>query len=553
MKLLRVEVLSAHSCGGLLDGLNVVFRSPFDEEYSIFKPICLVGPNGAGKSQFLQVVAEIFQSLIHAVAPEEERADGNEALLFEVEYLIKPPLLDTHIQIKASRTLPKTDSRAGQKRRKPLLAISQKIDGEWMNCDLAAKETRDFLPTKIVGYTSGANETLSLPFLLSRGGYAEEVGGRALSDVEQTEPVIDTALMLIDYGTHLEVLVSNLLLGTDDVCCALLDEAGLTELHSFRCVVQLAHAAAPKLPSNRKKESSRPGIQLTQELEIYLDQLRRCSTCYSHDPKADSYTFDFFIDAATKTAFSSFWNGALGLYSALHKLSMLNDLAIPKTTRERFKKQTHDRRFASKLPEPQDEDKVFRFEQVAFKAKGTAAVVDYVSLSDGEHQIAQLLGTMCMVSFPRVLFLLDEPESHFNPQWRVKLVSKLMELPTRYGKRKDQKDSAEQDCLLTTHSPFVPSDLPKERVFVFGKDAARKKILVKNPDFETFGTTFDSILSECFDIRPPISKLSLDQIKNLQASDDPEKIVAGMDNLGDSVEKLMLMDRVRQLKKSMGV
>jgi restriction system-associated AAA family ATPase len=552
MKLLRVKVLSAHSCGGLLDGLDLIFRSPFDEGYSDFKPLCLVGPNGAGKSQFLQVVAEIFQSLIHAVAPQEERADGNEALLFEIEYLIKPPSLGTTVHIKATRSLQKANLGTAPRRRKPLLAISLKHDGEWVDCNLAAAETRELLPAKVVGYTSGANETLSLPFLLSRGGYADEVGCRALADVEQNVPVGDTALMLIDYGTHLEVLVANLLMGSDEVCRALLDEARLAQLHSFRCIVQLAHSAAPKSSSSRRKESSRPGIQLTQELESYIDQLRRCSTCHAHDPKTDSYTFDFFIDAATKTAFRSFWDGALGLYSALHKLSMLNDLAISKTTRDRFKRQTHDRRFASRLPEPQDDDKVFRFEQVAFKATGTAAVVDYVSLSDGEHQIAQLLGTMCMVSFPRVLFLLDEPESHFNPQWRVKLVSKLMDLPTLFGKRKDQQESAEQDCLLTTHSPFVPSDLPKERVFVFGKDVERKKILVKNPDFETFGTTFDSILSECFDIRPPMSKVSLDRIHKLQKSNDPAEIITGMGELGDSVEKLMLMDRVRQLKKITG-
>jgi restriction system-associated AAA family ATPase len=231
---------------------------------------------------------------------------------------------------------------------------------------------------------------------------------------------------------------------------------------------------------------------------------------------------------------------------------MLNDLAIPKATRERFKKQTQERRFASRLPEPQDEDKVFRFEQLAFKAKDKKTVVDYVSLSDGEHQLAQLLGTMSMVSFPGALFLLDEPESHFNPQWRVKLVSKLRELPTQHGKRGDQKQSSEQDFILTTHSPFVPSDLSREQVFVFGKDADTKKIFANMPEVETFGTTFDAILAECFAIRPPMSKLSLDRIHELEKSNDPQVILDGMNELGDSVEKLMLMDRVRQLKKNVG-
>lgn len=551
MKLLRIEIQSAPSCGGLLDGLSIPFRGPFDGEYSDFKPLCLVGPNGAGKSQFLQVVAEIFQSLIHAVAPQEERVDGNDSLLFEVEYLIKPSWAKEPLRIKASRSIPASESET-KRRRKSVIALNQRVDGEWEEIALDAKNTRELLPTKVVGYTSGANETLSLPFLLSRSAYAEDVGRRALVEVSQDDDIDDTALMLIDYGTHLEVLVSNLLLGTPEVCESLLEEAHLTALHSFRCVIQLAHSAAPKVPSSKKQNPSRPGIQLTKELETYLDQLRRCSTCHWHDEKTDSYTFDFFVNQANASAFATFWYTSLDLYSALHKLSMLNDLAIAKATRERFKKQTQERRFASRLPEPQDEDKVFRFEQVAFKTANKKTIVDYVSLSDGEHQLAQLLGTMSMVSFPGALFLLDEPESHFNPQWRVKLVSKLRELPTQFGKRKDQEQSSEQDCLLTTHSPFLPSDFSREQVFVFGKDAESKKISASTPDVETFGTTFDAILAECFAIRPPISKVSSDRILELQQSNDPQAILDGMNELGDSVEKLKLMDRVRQLEKNLG-
>jgi restriction system-associated AAA family ATPase len=550
MKLRRVDIHSAPSCGGLLDGFSIPFRSPFADEFDAFKPLCLVGPNGAGKSQFLQVIAEIFQSLIHAVAPHEERLDGNDSLLFEIEYFIRPSWAKEPLRIKASRSISSSETEA-KRRRKSFITISQRVDGEWEEVALDGEKTRELLPTKIVGYTSGANETLSLPFLLSRSAYAEDVGRRALDIVSRNDQIADTGLMLIDYGTHLEVLVSNLLLGTPEVCESLLEEARLNALHSFRCVIQLAHSAAPKVPFSKKQQSSRRGIQLTNELEIYIDQLRRCSTCHWHDVKTDSYTFDFFVNQASTTAFSEFWKTSLSLYSALHKLSMLNDLAIPKATRERFKKQTQERRFASRLPEPQDEDKVFRFEQVAFKAADKETVVDYVSLSDGEHQLAQLLGTMSMVSFPGALFLLDEPESHFNPQWRVKLVSKLRELPTQYGKRKDKKLSSEQDCLLTTHSPFVPSDLSRDQVFVFGKNTASKKISANTPDVETFGTTFDAILADCFAIRPPISKLSSDRILELQKSNDPKEILKGMNELGDSVEKLRLMDRVRQLEKNL--
>lgn len=537
MKLLRVHIITAKTCGGLLDGFDLKLR---DEASLItFDPMCLLGPNGAGKSQFLQVIAEMFQSAFHAVSPSEERLEGNKDLQFELEYLISIDADSPDIHIRISRR------KSGN--RKASLSIQRRESDEWIDCPLKDASTRLLLPRKLVGYTSGDNETMSLPFLLSRSGYADEVGKNALSSTQSTQEIPDTRLMLIDYGTHLEVLVANLLLGEPEQQAALLKEARLTEIYSFRCVIQLAHGAVPKLPKEKAKIRSRKGVQLTEELEAYLEQLKSCSTCYKVDPKTETYTFDFFVNEQTKLAFSSFWDNTLALYSAFHKLAMLNDLAIPRATRKRFKKDTEARRFAARLPEPQDEEKVFRFEQVNFVSLDKKGIVDYVSLSDGEHQLAQLLGTFCMISFPNVLFLLDEPESHFNPQWRVKFISRLRDLPTANGFRNDHSSASMQDCLLTTHAPFVPSDMSREKVIIFGKDDTTGAIEARHPNVETYGTTFDAILAECFEVRPPISEVSRQDIKELMESTNPKEIESGMARLGNSVQKILLAERLHQL------
>jgi restriction system-associated AAA family ATPase len=538
MKLLRVHIISADTCGGLLDGVDRWLRSPSVTEYYDFDPLCLIGPNGSGKSQFLQVLTEIFQTVYSACVPGEERIDGNPDLQFEVEYLIKP--------MEARNPVHVLISRQSVNRRRPQLAIFKKNETEWENCDLDDPETQKLLPQKIVGYTSGENETLSLPFLISRSGYAEEVRNSALSDDRQSN-IPDTRLLLIDYGTNLEVVVSNLIMSDNKQLKSLLDDARLRDIHSFRCVIQLAHSAISKLPGRKKANPNRKGVQLTQELERYIESLKRSATCYTYDEKAERYIFDYWVNDQTKIAFHHFWESTLELYTSLHKLAMLNDLAIPKRTRERFRKDTKKRRFASRLPEPQDEDKVFRFDQVQFKSSDKETVVEYVSLSDGEHQLLQILGIFSMVSFSNVLFVLDEPESHLNPQWRVKFISRLLDLPTKGGMRgSDAKTQvAEQECLLTTHAPFVPSDMSRNKVFIFGKEGMAVKI--EHPDIETFGTTFDTILEECFSVRPPISKVSLDEIEALMKSEDPEEIKEGMNRLGHSVEKVFLADRLQQL------
>ncbi len=541
MKLLRVHILKADTCGGLLDGLDVRLRNKFNSP-ATFDPLCLIGPNGAGKSQFLQIVAEMFQSIFHAAASAEERVEGNPKLQFVLEYLIRPAKAKADVHVRISR---KPDDE-----HKVRLVFEKKYpDADWKECALRSKEALALLPRKVVGYTSGDNETLSLPFLLSRSGYAVDVTTQALDEEAKAKDIPDTRLMLIDYGTHLEVLVSNLILSDDDERESLIKDARLKGLHSFRCVVQLAHSAVPKAPSHLKDRSPRKGIQLTQELEKYLDQLKRCATCHHFEEKTEKYTFDFFVDAETVKAFSEFWTAALDLYSALHKLAMLNDLAIPKPTRERFRKETEQRRFASRLPEPQDEDKVFRFERVNFRAGGNQ-IVDYVSLSDGEHQLAQLLGTFCMLSYSDVLFLLDEPESHFNPQWRVKFISRLLDLPTSNGIRREATPASQQDALLTTHAPFVPSDMARDKVLIFGKE--KERIAVTRPDIETFGTTFDSILEACFNVRPPLSGESRKLLEDLKQSVDPNAIRNGMKRLGYSDEKAFLADRLRHLPKGEG-
>ncbi len=539
MKLTRVHIIKAATCGGLLDGLDVGLRGTLSGPER-FDPLCLVGPNGAGKSQFLQVVAEAFQTAFHVCVEDEERASGNEDLQFEIEYVIglggeKPP-----VTVRLSQ-------RAEGKRR-PSLKVERKHDGEWTECPL--DKARELLPSRIIGYTSGDNETLSLPFLVSRSGYAKEVGQQALAKAKP-KPVLDTRLMLVDYGTHLEVLVANLVLGADAERAALMLDAKLKDLHSFRCIIQLAHSAVRNFSARDSSTHKRKGVQLTDELEAYIDQLKSCSTCHDYDDKTETYVFDFLVTDETRTAFRAFWSSTIELYSSLHKLAMLNDLAIPKAARERFLHDIKTRRFASRLPAPQDGDRVFRFEQVRFIPKVGEGVVDYVSLSDGEHQLAQILGTMCMASYPNVLFLLDEPESHFNPQWRVKFISRLMDLPTANGKRGEAGSAAaRQDCLLTTHAPFVPSDMSRANVLIFKKNEST--VEVRRPDIETFGTTFDTILDECFGVRPPMSEVPRREINELMKSSDRDEIKAGIARLGDSVKRVFLMDHLRQLSQKEG-
>jgi restriction system-associated AAA family ATPase len=527
MRLRRLKINHSKAGGGLFDGVEVWFgRGEDGKSNEPLAPLCLIGPNGSGKSQFLQLIAEIFQAAWHEHAPDQERMSANDDVLFELTYLISPDVRGKPEEVTLIRTL--KGRKAGR---------IELFRGEVGPILPGSDEFGRYLPSLIIGYTSGDNETLSLPFLASRNGYATDVREAAMGDrIENFLP--NNRLMLIDYGTNLEVLFANLMLGTLEVRRELVRHARLSDLASCRCTIRLAHSAVPKAPAKRAAVSKRKGVQLTDELECIIGHLKKTATCWHEEEKTETYTFDFFITEATREAFAYFWESAFDLYRDLHKLALLNDLAIPKAARDRLKKAIKERRFASRLPEPQQEDMVFGFEEVRFWPDGDRReAVDYVSLSDGEHQQALVLGAYAMVKDANAVFLLDEPESHFNPRWRVKFIQRLMALTGSRGN---------QEVLLTTHAPFVPSDMPRQQVMIFCRE--EKKIKVGAPNIETFGAAFDRILETCFDIRPPNSQIAEDKIKHLLNSHDYIEVERGFSELGPSIGKALVADHLRILK-----
>ena len=562
MRLLRARIDQVGGSSGLLNGLDIEVRRRSEADPSTFQPLCLIGPNGSGKSQFLQLIAEFMQAALHPAVPAQERREVDPSSEFELTYLLHQEG-DAPLEVEVAGT-------------KEAISIRSRREGhEWSEWELMNPAKETLLPSRVVAYTSGENETLSLPFLASRASYADEITTMALpkrtpnrkrGGSRSGRPSFYDAnpaglrgetprLMLIDYSTHLEVLVANLMLGDPEQRTFLLKNVHLRDLRSMRCVVSLNHRAV-RNSVKKREDSRRKGVQLTEELEGYIDALSACATTSHFDAELERYTFDFWVDEETRKAFSTTFGSAFQCYLAFHKLALLNDLAISRDARLRFERDVERRRFATRLPEPPDEDKVFRIEELTFRPldeQGRGAV-DYVSLSDGEHQLVQILGVFAMIDEPNVLFLLDEPESHLNPQWRVSFMQDLAALPTARGARAvDGNLSAAQEVLITTHAPFVPSDTPRSRILIFRRaesdeEKSSSAVMVTRPDIQTFGAKYDEILEACFQVYPPISAQPREVIGELMQSQDPEAVEEGLKQLGPSIQKIKLIDHLNDIK-----
>ncbi|UXC29517.1 ATP-binding protein [Aliarcobacter butzleri] len=89
------------------------------------------------------------------------------------------------------------------------------------------------------------------------------------------------------------------------------------------------------------------------------------------------------------------------------------------------------------------------------------------------------------------LFLLDEIDSSFHPNWSKELINNLIKTVSKH----------KVHIIISSHSPFLLSDLPKENVIFLEKDEKTGKCVnatEKMKDFSTFGANIHTLLSHGF-------------------------------------------------------
>jgi restriction system-associated AAA family ATPase len=247
---------------------------------------------------------------------------------------------------------------------------------------------------------------------------------------------------------------------------------------------------------------------------------------------------DFYFNDATVKAIEYYFQSPLDFYTALYKIELLNNLIVSKGDREQFKQEIRSRKLKAKAPIVSERNKVISYSEIKIKLSN-GHVINYLELSDGEHQFLNIFGTILMTDFQNSLYLLDEPETHFNPKWRREFISLLAEIVS--GRR--------QEYFITSHSPFIVADSKREKVYLFRKP--EEGILdVKYPIEETYGSDFDYILKVAFDLDTSLSKKSFDEINELMSSNNAELIQEKINEFGDSAEKLYLFKKLEQLKGS---
>lgn len=117
--------------------------------------------------------------------------------------------------------------------------------------------------------------------------------------------------------------------------------------------------------------------------------------------------------------------------------------------------------------------------------------IEYSDLSDGERQLLMVMGLLRIARGKRVLFLLDEPDTHLNPHWQHSYL-RLIEKWTGTA-----ADAENCHIVLTSHNPLTISALSRDEVRVIAQ-AEDGRVSAGAPYADPRGMGFTATLTEIF-------------------------------------------------------
>ncbi|MCJ0743631.1 restriction system-associated AAA family ATPase [Pedobacter sp. CYS-01] len=536
-----------------------------------FRPFCFAGLNGSGKSNVLEALANIFYHLEICVArylPDTIRDKKNFKRevctpdAFILEYLIGQKKgsiytiknFDKVTISKKTGEEPKMeirkypfDQEAGQN---ISLIPNLKLDIETPG--------KSYLPDHVIGYSSGENEILSLPFIKARLVHLDEFKQYTQKGVARyDEP--ENGLIYIDNAMSQAVLLSCLLLENKDSLKPLKQEIGIQCLESFRMHINLKNFKYEiRNDSNLNIEEKSVLTILENE---QLDRFKRCATSWFINK--ERLVLDFYVGKdyenesnPTKKAFEEHFGDSFNLFQAFRLLYELNNHILDDSTKEEvYRSQGYYT--DGKIPTGGPNDDVFHFLDFMIIKKMKDSEIEKSLLlrnfSDGEHQLLHTMGICLLLKSKRALLLLDEPETHFNPSWRAKFIKMLNDSITASNNKTNENSSYNihylKDILLTSHSPFVISDCLPNNVLFFDKDQDTNKLKVKKASqlgINTYGAGVDYILKNIFKTQM-ISAQSFEEMKELIKTGSLDQLRNAVDFYGESSQKQFIFKKIFEL------
>ncbi|KJX10732.1 AAA ATPase domain protein [Enterobacter cloacae subsp. cloacae] len=482
MQLLRIRIPVFRNLRDLDISFDTHLQSSESAINVLPKPIrshALIGQNGIGKSNLIEALITIFRDV---------DLDREAAFNYTLEYSIHGHV----VRIEADSA----------KQKRPYVWVDDKAASQGF-----LLKNRELLPAHIFAYYSGRNERIEALFheherrfnqrqeittneVLSEQLLENFTGSdadiRAIEEAKRRREVRlkqvgDDRLRRLFYcrGGHSQLVLLACLLSDDPVFQKVLKNLHIESLESALFVLKEPH---------RLREKRRNGKFEVQELN-------------EGDPRfwyARSNVVSEFLDKLWKVAWAPIEQETTKQIDFRGRTEKQKQLYLFVSSQEKLKQ----------LGESiGSTDSFFRYAEGAYigdlideirivvkKRDEHGGKVSFTHLSEGELQILTVLGLMRITRDDNCLFLLDEPDTHLNPIWKLRYFDDIEGVLSADDASLLQSES---QIIITTHDPMMVGSLKREQVHILRRDG--NITLVDSPEEHPQGMGVTGLLkSELF-------------------------------------------------------
>lgn len=459
----------------------------------------LIGQNGAGKSNLIEALITIFRNI--DLGQDSETLDKR-----PLDYTLEYEIRGFTVRLEADTS----------KQKRPFVWVN----GEKQSQGYLLKN-RELLPSHIFAYYSGRNERIEtlfqehqrrfnrrqeivaeevLPAILLGNFTGSESDIRAIEEAKRREEsrlqnLGDDRLRRLFYcrGGHSQLVLLACLLSDDPVFQKVLKNLHIESLESALFVLKEPHRLRTKRREGKFEENElnegdpRFWYARGNVVSEFLDKLWQVAWA----PIAQEV--DKQIDFRGRTERQR----QLYLYvPSQEKLKQLGELVGGTDSFFRYAEGAY-------IGDLIDEVRI-----TVKKRDEHGGKVSFTQLSEGELQMLTVLGLMRITRDDHCLFLLDEPDTHLNPLWKLRCFD---DIEDALSNAEGLGAAGESQVLLTTHDPILLSSLLREQVHILRGYA--EKTLVDVPDEHPRGMGVAGLLkSELFGLSSTLDRRTLEDL-----------------------------------------
>lgn len=397
----------------------------------------LIGQNGTGKSNLIEALITLFRDV---------DLDREAAFDYTLEYEIRGHI----VRIQADTA----------KQKRPYVWV----DGKSESQGFLVKHAREYLPSHVFAYYSGKNERIETLFRTHQERYKQLL--------RQDD---DDLMRRLFYcrGGHSQLVLLACLLSDDPVFKKLLSNLNIEAIESALFVLKKPYSARDLDEKDIELGDSRFWFRRGTVVNGFLDKLWQIAWAPVQETRLAA------IDFRRRPEKQEL------LYLFVPDNKRLKKLGEEVGTPERFFRYAEAAYIGDLLEEVRITVK---------KSKGHGGDVEFKQLSEGELQMLTVLGLMRITREDHCLFLLDEPDTHLNPIWKLRYFDDIEGV---LSSEKDSLVQGESQILITTHDPMMVGSLKREQVHILRKHGDRS--VIESPDEHPQGMGVTGLLkSELF-------------------------------------------------------